>query len=76
MCNMRKVKVSKSITLTLDNVMVIDELMTKTKRNFSWTLNYILSNWVELRQKISEARSNEALDNQIKNLQKAKAVKE
>jgi hypothetical protein len=77
---MEKLKLSKSVTLTMDNVLVIEQMMTKTKTNFSKTLNYVLSDWIKIRQELSragQAKKDELeLSKQIQDIKKAKVIKE
>lgn len=77
---MGKLKLSKSVTLTMDNVLVIEQMMEKTKQNFSKTLNYVLSDWVKIRTELAKAgraKQNELdVSKKIKNIKKAKVIKE
>ena len=76
----REIKVGKNVTLTLNNVLVVEQMMAKTKINFSRTLNYILSDWIKIRQslaKAGQAKRNELkIAQRIDDIQKAKVVKE
>ena len=52
---MKEIKVGKNVTLTLNNVLVVEQMMAKTKINFSRTLNYILSDWIKIRTQLAKA---------------------
>ena len=77
---MKEIKVGKNVTLTLDNVMVIEQMMSKTKQNFSRTLNFVLSDWIKIRQMILQEhkgkQENLSVHNELQNIKKAKMVKE
>lgn len=55
---LRNLKVSKNVTFELDNLMVIQQLMARTKRNFSQTVNILIKNWVTM-NKIYEEQKQE-----------------
>ena len=75
---MKNIKVGKNVTLTLDNVLVIEQMMTKTKTNFSKTLNYVLSDWVKIRQSLARAgkakRDELKVAQKLDDIQKAKVI--
>jgi hypothetical protein len=77
---MKEIKVGKNVTLTLDNVMVVEQMMGKTRINFSRTLNYILSDWIKIRQALAKqgrAKRDELhISERIEDIQKAKVIKE
>ena len=78
---MKNIKVGKNVTLTLDNVLVIEQMMAKTKTNFSKTLNYVLSDWVKIRQMLAKEKKMTGQDainisKRIADIKKAKVVKE
>lgn len=71
------VKVSKNITLTLGNVEIIMQMMDKTKRNFSFTVNYILEDWVKVRKYLYQKTNlTKEEETQFKEIEKAKVIKE
>lgn len=75
----RQIKVGKNVTLTLDNVLVVEQMMAKTKINFSKTLNYILSDWIKIRQTLAAAgqakRDELKISEKIDDIKKAKVIK-
>jgi len=78
---MKNIKVGKNVTLTLDNVLVIEQMMAKTKTNFSKTLNYVLSDWVKIRQMLAKEKKMTGQDainisKRIADIKKAKVIKE
>jgi len=78
---MKEIKVGKNVTLTLDNVIVIEQMMKKTRTNFSKTLNYVLSDWIKVRQMLLQEKKAKkddmiGISNQIQDIQKAKVIKE
>ena len=78
---MKNIKVGKNVTLTLDNVLVVEQMMAKTKTNFSKTLNYVLSDWVKIRQMLAKEKKMTGQDainisKRIADIKKAKVVKE
>lgn len=78
---MKGIKVGKNVTLTLENVLVIEQMMGKTKTNFSKTLNYVLSDWIKIRQMLmqeNKAKKDDmvGISNQIQDIQKAKVIHE
>ena len=76
----RQIKVGKNVTLTLDNVLVVEQMMTKTKINFSRTLNYILSDWIKIRQSLARAgqskRDELKVSEKIDEIKKPKEIKQ
>ena len=77
---MRQIKVSKSVTLTMDNVVVIEQMMGKTRQNFSKTLNYVLSDWVKIRMALADKKAIKkdeiAVSKALDDVKKAKVIKE
>jgi len=78
---MKNIKVGKNVTLTLDNVLVVEQMMAKTKTNFSKTLNYVLSDWVKIRQMLAKEKKMTGQDainisKRIADIKKAKVIKE
>jgi BioD-like phosphotransacetylase family protein len=77
---MKELKVGKNVTLTLDNVLAVEQMMTKTKINFSRTLNYILSDWIKIRHSLAAAgkakRDELKVSERIDDIKKAKGIKE
>lgn len=76
----KEIKVGKNVTLTLNNVLVVEQMMEKTKQNFSKTLNYVLSDWVKIRTMLAQKRK-EGIDainlsEQLHSIKKARVVKE
>lgn len=76
---MENLKLSKSVTLTMNNVMVIEQMMAKTKQNFSKTLNYVLSDWIKIRQMLSQQQKIKAdeikVSERLTDMKKAKVIK-
>jgi len=77
---MRQIKVSKSVTLTMDNVVVMEQMMGKTRQNFSKTLNYVLSDWVKIRMALADKKAIKkdeiAVSKALDDVKKAKVIKE
>lgn len=51
----QSIKISKSVTFEMDNLLIINELMGRTKRNFSYCVNLVIKNWVTTRKLLKEA---------------------
>jgi len=52
-------KVSKNVTFEMDNLMAIEELMTRTRRNFSQTLNILIKNWITMQRQLKKVQDDE-----------------
>ena len=76
---MKEIKVGKNVTLTLQNVLVVEQMMAKTKINFSRTLNFILSDWIKIRQSLASAgqakRDELKVSERIEDIKKAKVIR-
>lgn len=77
---MQKLKLSKSITMTIDNIMVVEQMMSKTKQNFSRTLDYILGDWVKVRTMLRQNKmvdqQEEVVSKQLHSIKTAKVIHE
>jgi hypothetical protein len=63
--------VGKNVTLQLDNIQIVQGYMNRTRRNFSQTLNIIISEWDNFSIEINKIRANLQSDE----LKKAEVVK-
>jgi len=67
---MTNLKVSKNVTFEMDNLMVIEQLMTRTRRNFSQTVNILIRNWVTMNRMYEEQKKTD--DQRVEEIQKTK----
>lgn len=71
------IKVSKNITLTMENVNVITQMMAKTRKNFSFTVNYLLEDWVKVRTYLANKQElTKEEEKPFKDIKKAKVIKQ
>jgi hypothetical protein len=80
-----QLKISKNVTFELDNLLVIERFMTRTKKNFSQTVNILIRDWItiqklykenqEQEQQIKEQHERELREQELK-IKQAKPLKE
>jgi len=66
-----KMKISKNVTLTFNNLENVMLFQDRTHRNFSQTLNIIIEQWEKFRVIIEKLEAQEHLDK----MQKAEVIK-
>jgi len=65
----------------MENVNVITQMMAKTRKNFSFTVNYLLEDWVKVRTYLANKQDiNDRLTKEeekpFKDIKKAKVIKQ
>ena len=75
---MKDVHVGKNVGFKLQNLLLVQQYMNKTKRSFSKTLNIILEEWdrfsLEI-EKMKHAIENEKIDTYVADITKGKVEK-
>jgi len=51
------IKVSKNVTLKMENISVIEAVMVSSRKNFSVSLNIIIESWARMRNELTAARN-------------------
>ena len=73
---MKSIKVSKNVTFTWDSIEVIEQMMRKTQRNFSVSVNILIADWVKRARAEYELKHPESIDtSDIDRIATAKVIK-
>jgi len=61
----------------MENVNVITQMMAKTRKNFSFTVNYLLEDWVKVRTYLANKQElTKEEEKPFKDIKKAKVIKQ
>jgi hypothetical protein len=72
------IKVSKNVTFKLENLMIVEQMMVRTRRNFSQTVNIILENWIRVTKMLDDQKKESEKINadRLKEITRAERYKE
>lgn len=72
---MKDVHVGKNVGLKLQNLVLVQQYMFKTRRNFSKTLNIIIEEWDKFSIDIEKLKRQMEVNSEIERQNEAKVIK-